>query len=291
MAIFVLENDRLKLSVNSVGCCLDGIVDKNTGEQLMWQGDNECFPEHDLCLFPFVARLNNGSFTHKGRSYNLPIHGINPYEDFKLVRITADSVTLGLTHTQETLKMYPFVWKFFATFALKDNEVNVIYHIENSNDEPMYFGIGGHPAFYVDSQPTAEGCEIEGNTVDFGEEASLTRITCDEQGFYPTGESYYGIMRTLPLNKSLFNQDAIILRNATGSVTLIRNSGAKIKVSSKSDFMAMWTNKTQGNYICFEPWWSLPDYVGAPTELKDKKTIKSLPAGGSDDYSYSITIL
>ncbi len=291
MAIFIIENDRLKLSINSNGCSLDGIVDKKTGQQLMWQGDNACFPEHDLCLFPFVARLNGGSYTHKGVSYDLPIHGINPYEDFMLMNITANSITLGLNHYSKTLKMYPFVWKFYATFTLKDNEITVNYNVVNPNDETMYFGIGGHPAFYVDSIKVDGGCEITGNTVDFGYEASLTRITCDGNGHFPIGEKNFGRMKTLPLSKSLFADDAIILRNTTGSVTLIRDSGAKIKVSSKSDFMAMWTDKKQGNYLCFEPWWSLPDYVDAPKELKDKKTLKQLPAGGSDNYSYSITVI
>lgn len=291
MAIFIIENDRLKLSINSNGCCLDGIVDKTTGQQLMWQGDHECFPEHDLCLFPFVGRLKGGSYTNKGVSYNLPIHGLNPYEDFKLVNITQNSLTLGLNHYTKTLQMYPFVFRFSATFTLTDNQVTVTYRVHNDNEETMYFGIGGHPAFYVDSVKLEDGCEITGNTVDFGYEADLTRITCDKNGHFPIGECEFGRMKTLPLSKALFAKDAIILKNTTGSVTLLRDSGAKIKLSSKSDFMAMWTDKKYGNYLCFEPWWSLPDYDTASTELKDKKTLKQLPSGGSDSYSYCITVL
>ena len=63
----VLENDILKIEINENGGCLKSIYDKIKNEELLYQPDKRSWSGQDVVIFPFVARLKNGSYTVDGK--------------------------------------------------------------------------------------------------------------------------------------------------------------------------------------------------------------------------------
>lgn len=43
---FILENENLRVTVESHGAELVSVVNRQTGEELLWQADPECRPLH-----------------------------------------------------------------------------------------------------------------------------------------------------------------------------------------------------------------------------------------------------
>ena len=60
--IYTLENDSLKVQVNSHGGELWSIQTKD-GAEYLWQGDETYWKDRALNLFPYIARLTEGKYT------------------------------------------------------------------------------------------------------------------------------------------------------------------------------------------------------------------------------------
>ena len=72
--IYTLENDSLKVQVNSHGGELWSIQTKD-GVEYLWQGDETYWKDRALNLFPYIARLTEGKYMLDGKTYEMPIHG------------------------------------------------------------------------------------------------------------------------------------------------------------------------------------------------------------------------
>ena len=74
--IYTLENDSLKVQVNSHGGELWSIQTKD-GAEYLWQGDETYWKDRALNLFPYIARLTEGKYMLDGKTYEMPIHGLS----------------------------------------------------------------------------------------------------------------------------------------------------------------------------------------------------------------------
>ena len=66
--IYTLENDSLKVQVNSHGGELWSIQTKD-GAEYLWQGDETYWKDRALNLFPYIARLTEGKYMLDGKTY------------------------------------------------------------------------------------------------------------------------------------------------------------------------------------------------------------------------------
>ena len=95
------------------------------GTQFLWNGDAKYWRDRAPVLFPYVARLTDGSYTLYGERYSMDIHGFAKDSVFSVEEQSADSVTLCLHETPETLRQYPFRFTFRVRYALRGWTVNV----------------------------------------------------------------------------------------------------------------------------------------------------------------------
>ena len=98
--------------------------------------------------------------------------------------------------------------------------------------------------------------------------------------------------RLLPLNHSLFDQDAIVLKDMDRQVTLEAPSGSKITVAfPQMPYLGLWHwPKTDAPYICIEPWSSLPSMQGKTAVFEEQKDLISLAPGKTYTNCWSIQI-
>lgn len=289
--MLTIKNGDYEVKINEFGATLDSI--KYKGEEYLWQGDEKSWTGKDVAIFPFVARLKDGFYLNDGKKYSLNTHGIVRSSNLKVEEIKENKVVLSLSYSEETLKVYPFKFKFFAIFSLED-KLNVEYLVENVDDKKIYFGLGGHPALKVPVIKKEDIEEIQGNYIKLDKKIDLTTYTLNEDGCFVVGEKYFGSLDTIELSKKLMQEYKTLMFKADEfeHLMLVRKDGKKIDFKfENAPILALWSNERLGGYICIEPWTSLPDALSPQREIKHKKSILSIDPKETYSLKYSIKIV
>lgn len=284
-----IENDYLKVGVLSIGAELCSIVNKETGKEYIWQGNPDIWGNHAPILFPIVGGLKNGSYNYEGKQYFLPRHGfVRNNNNIKLTGQTEISLTFSISHSKETLRDYPFQFSLEITYILKKNTLTVTHKVSNPGEKPLYFSLGGHPAFNV---PLFEGEEYEDYYLEFDKILDLETHLLTQDGLISnrTKRIIENDCR-INLNKDLFYKDALILKGIKSKkVALVSKNSGKILSVEYDDFndLGIWA-KPAAPFVCIEPWLGHADPEKTSGDIKTKEgIITSMP---SKDFSASYAI-
>ena len=127
--LFHLENDILKIAVDTHGAELSSIKNKKENKEMLWQGDPEFWGRKSPVLFPVVGKYKNGKTTYNGQEYSLGQHGFARDSEFTLIDKDENKLSFELTSNEDTLTKYPFKFRLICSFELKNNKIIVIYNI------------------------------------------------------------------------------------------------------------------------------------------------------------------
>ena len=72
---YSIENDILRLTVDSHGAEPVSVIHKPTGAELLWQADPAVWNRHAPILFPYTGKLTGGKMLAKGVEYAGGQHG------------------------------------------------------------------------------------------------------------------------------------------------------------------------------------------------------------------------
>lgn len=72
----VLENEALKVTINSFGAELASIRGKETDTEYLWNADAKFWKRSAPVLFPFVGSLKNKEYHYEGKAYPMGQHGL-----------------------------------------------------------------------------------------------------------------------------------------------------------------------------------------------------------------------
>lgn len=287
----IIRNETLTVTVSDHGAQLRSILGVD-GTEYLWQGDPNYWPDRDLTLFPFVARLTGGRYSLDGKLYELPIHGLAPYRDFTAVENSGTRLVLELSSNAETMRQYPREFTFRVIYVLSGSTLTVAYEVINRDARPMFFGLGGHPGFNV---PLKKGLRFEDYRLRFPADCQPIRV-----GFTPdcfvSGEDEPLTLEdgcSLPLSHSLFDDDAVVLRDLCREVTLESPlDGHSVTVKfPRMPYLGLWhMPNTDAPYVCIEPWLSLPAYAGETTVLEDRPDLAHLAPGETYRNEWSIAV-
>lgn len=285
----ILSNRKLRVRISDRGAELQSILLAD-GTECLWQGDARYWGQRAPNLFPYVARLTQGQYTLEGKTFSLPIHGFAPGLPFAVVEKQSDSVVFRLESTADTLAMYPFRFCFDIRYQLSESTLNIAYRVQNNGAKPMYFGLGGHPGFRV---PLEAGPAFEEYYLEFSRPCEPIRIGFSPDCFVTGSDTPFPLenKRRLRLAHSLFDQDAIVLAETAGEVTLAAARGAhRICVSyPQMPYLGLWhAPKTDAPYLCIEPWTSLPSRQGIVEDLAAQDNLIALDGGGCYINRWSI---
>ena len=288
-----IENEFLRVEANLLGGSLTSIFDKKKKEEVLYQIEKDSWQGQDVCIFPFVARLEDKTYTYNGKEYSLRNHGLCRYYEFEVVEQKESSLILLLKSNEETLKEYPFAFEFYVTYRLEDKKLIVMYTIVNKSKKVMPFGVGAHPAFKVNAEIKDGVFSTNGNFVQFEKPLQLTRICFDSKGEMVVGKEDFGVKKEIEIDKKLFDEYKTLCVSGDGisDVTLFRKDGYKIKFHYDNiNYFVLWSFPQNGAYVAIEPWMSLPDYANADKDIMKKETLIHLPQDETYLFSYSLTI-
>jgi galactose mutarotase-like enzyme len=280
-AAIKLQNQFLQAEINLQGAELTFLGNETTGN-VLWSKQTDHWNRVAPNLFPIVGRLLNDTYTLQGKSFRMPQHGFARDREFEVVEQTENTVRLRLISDSESMGVYPFSFVFDVCYSLTENGVSISYETQNTGSEPMYYSVGGHPAFYLSES-------LENYYLEFDTAIQLEREHL--VGSYFSGEtSYYGVSNHLNLGDELFETDAFVLKAPEFKSVSLKHQNGRTLVQLNCDSwtaIGFWTKKG-APFICIEPWWGWADDIDSNGKLEEKAGIRKLNPGEKERLEYSI---
>ena len=289
--IYKIDNGRLSLEVSSLGAEMQSLK-SCTGGDYLWDADARYWRRHAPVLFPFVARLREDRYRLGDREYTMSKHGFAPESEFELYKQTETELVFLLRDNEKTRELYPFAFEFYVGYRLEGWRLDISYAVENSGNELLPFGMGGHPGFKI---PMEEGRSFEEYYLEFPQACDADRVLfgpdCLVSGVrerYPLEEG-----RILRLRHELFDNDAVVLEHTPKEVAIRCNGGHRaVKVAfPKMNYVGFWhKDGLEAPYVCIEPWLSLPARHGVTEDFYCKGDMVRLEPGKRYENDWSISI-
>lgn len=304
--MITLDNGQISISVKDHGAELSSI--KHNSREYLWQADPEFWARHSPVLFPIVGNVWQKQYRSQGKVFNLGQHGFARDMDFTFLSKTDNEVWFKLESDAATLEKFPYSFRLELGYRLVENSVEVLWKVVNTNNGPMSFQIGAHPAFHwplLSNEAIAAGtqamkeelksgsdrgwfkfdaCGILSKSV-IGEggciDPSLQKdVQVDEGGF-------------LPLDLDSFSKDALVFEDGqVHSVTLCsQDKTPYLTLTFDAPVIGLWSSPGKNApFVCIEPWYGRTDDMNYLGEFEDRKWIQKLEEGEEFNSKYTITI-
>lgn len=288
---YVLENEVLRIEVDSQGAELKSVKNKATGQEYMWQADPKYWGRTSPVLFPFVGRLKDDTFLHGGKTYPMKQHGFARDMEHQLVSKTDTTIWFKLVTSNETLSVFPFSFILRIGYELSGNEVKVLWEVKNNSiDKHMHFGIGAHPAFNcpINNDNSKTGYKLYFGGIDklhYHGNDPETGLSLDEDLILPLEN------HRATITPEFFDRCTYIAEGRqTNEVGLEDPEGNRIvTVLFDMPLFGLWSPEGKdAPFLCIEPWYGRCDSKDFEGTLKARAFDNVLQAGEQFDTSYII---
>lgn len=275
-----LENDFLKISIDTHGAELSSIFHKKENKDLLWHGDAQFWGRKSPVLFPVVGKYKNGKTTYNGKEYALGQHGFARDSDFTLIEESDNKLSFKLTSNEKTLEVYPFNFKLVCSFILDNNKIIVGWDVKNTDDKAIYFSIGAHPAFYCKKSETVLSMNDE----------NIQYSLVNSDGLYTPKK--YDVENSFVLHDNIFDKDALIIEHSNVTeVSLINNDRKYLTMKFDAPLFGIWSPaKKNAPFVCIEPWFGRCDAEDFNGDITEREWGNSLPVNESWHKEYEIII-
>lgn len=297
---YTLENEMLKVEIDSFGAEIKSVRRKKDGREYMWQADAAYWGRTSPVLFPFVGVPRNKEYSYAGRTYSMGQHGFA--RDMEFVREAADSmehegeyagencIWFMLSSNEKTYENYPFAFQLHIGYELQMNEVKVRWRVENADDKPIYFSIGAHPAFI---------CPINGEADKTGYGLRFGGLT-DVLHYHGNTEEGLAVMEdeilSLADGRACFTPDFfdkctyMAEGNQTHMVELLDKEGnTYVIVKFDAPLFAIWSPEAkQAPFVCIEPWYGRCDASDFSGSIAERAYEQALAPGGEFCAAYEM---
>ena len=283
---------KLEIVTSPIGAELTSI--KYNSEERLHQGESVLDKEgkvfwkrHAPVLFPIVGSLKNNTTYIDGKKYQMSQHGFARDMVFDIVNISEREHTYVLKYNEDTLKMYPYKFELYISYIIEDNKLTIIYKVKNLDIRPIYFGIGGHPAFIIDLKNNKYKVEFENaeNNIKFSQ---LDAGLISYKNNY-INNSLMSNNRCIEIRKGTFSHDAIIMSGLSSrKLRLYENNIEKLEFEfGQFKYLSLWSKKN-APFLCIEPWQTTADYTDSNQDFTLKKDNIKLEVNEEYKCSYSI---
>lgn len=289
MALFQISNDKITIQVDSMGAELKSLKRVADGREYMWHGDPAYWGRTSPVLFPVVGALKSGCYKIDGREYPMGQHGFARDMEFQLKSQVASEIWFSLHSDEETLAGYPYPFLLEIGYELTGNTVTVKWRVSNPEEEPIWFSIGGHPAFLCPIDPGTDQTQYK---LLFDAKEQIVS-SCIEGGLLGKEKKTYRLRNgALSITADLFDGDALIIeKDQAHSVALARPDGKPyLTVDFDAPLFGVWSPPgKKAPFICIEPWYGRCDSVDFSGEFQEREWGQTL-SRGVFEAQYRITV-
>ncbi len=289
MALFQISNEKITIQVDSLGAELKSLKSLPDNREYMWHGDPAYWGRTSPVLFPIVGGLKGGTYRLDGREYAMGQHGFARDMEFQLKSQVATEIWFTLSDDEETKKKYPYPFRLEIGYELTGRTVVVKWKVSGQGKGPVWFSIGGHPAFLCPIDPGTD--QTQYRLVFDGKDRIVS--SCIEGGLVGKEKKTYTLRDgMLPVTANLFDEDALVIEgDQAHSVALARPNGKPyLTVTFDAPLFGIWSPpKKKAPFICIEPWYGRCDSVDFAGDFKDREWTQKL-SEGDFEAAYQITI-
>ncbi len=141
---YILENDRFRVVLESMGAEIKSVWDKEQGLEHMWSGDPAYWGKTSPFLFPFIGKLEKERFIHEGKMYPADKHGFGQRVEYEAAEQTREAICFRFRDTEATRAIYPFSFVLEIAYMLQEDGIREEWRVKNTGEGAMYFSLGGH---------------------------------------------------------------------------------------------------------------------------------------------------
>lgn len=289
--MFTIENQQLRVSIHPKGAELQSIFHKTHNTEYMWSGDPAFWGKHSPLLFPIVGTLKGNTYYYQDKPYSLSRHGFAREREFTVESQSSDSITFLLKSDADSKAVYPFDFELRVIYKLLASGLTTTYRVDNPAASPLYFSVGGHPAFKI---PIVPGSTYTDYYLQFNQSENAPRWPISKDGLIETQpQPLLDNASTIPLKKELFAKDALVFKHPASSAVAIRSS--KTERGVKLDFpgfpfLGIWA-APNADFVCLEPWCGIADSVDSDQQLTKKEGINVLAEGEEFERTWMLTVM
>ncbi len=289
--MITIQNTKLKATFNELGAELVSLINLETGKELIWEGNPDFWGGKSPVLFPTVGALKDDKYVFDGATYEMPRHGFARRKFFDVKSSTeSEEVVFELNSDEETLKFYPFDFSLEIKYTLTDNKLTVSYTVKNTSKNEMYFSLGAHPGFAID---TKNGLKYDDYEIGFSDDEKLEIHPLIDNLIGQQTETIYLENNTLPLSYELFAKDALVMTEMKSKELILRNHQNDHKIVftfSNFPYFGIWAAKN-ADFVCLEPWQGIADLEDHNQELTEKFGILKLEISGEWKADWAVEIV
>ena len=276
---YTIENEYLKVTGTTWGAQVKSAVRKRDGVEHMWQADTSVWGYHAPILFPHTGKVVKGTIHAKGKDYESTQHGFARLMEHDLVGQTANTLVLELHSNPETLAHFPYDFRLISTFTLDGDTLHHTLTVENTDREILPFGIGYHPGFAL---PFDEKHSYEDYELRFDREESPLCLST------PAGlvtDKTYKLGKCIDrvaLTEHLFDNDSYCMTGLHSSTLGLYEKGsgrAVVCEISGFPYCLIWSAPGKPQYVCIEPWHSLPSFADDGAAWEERSCAARLSPG------------
>lgn len=286
-----LENGYLLVEISEEGAELTRIYDKKRGTEILWEADPLYWKRHSPILFPNVGKTYQNTVRIQGIQYPTSQHGFARDNTFTCIKSKEDTVTYLLHSNEETKEVYPFDFELYISYTLIEKTIEVQWMVKNPSDEPIYFTIGGHPAFRF----AEEADKKEDYCLRFPEKDSLKYILINPESGTAAADHVFELKLEdgiYPLTEEMFANDALVFDDGQiEEVWICHKDGRPYVGMHCEDFpnFGIWSVK-DAPFVCLEPWAGRCDNHGFEGDISEKPGINRVD--GQDEFrkEYQIVV-
>jgi galactose mutarotase-like enzyme len=290
MTMIKIKNDRIQVSISTLGAEIQEVTSVKDRFDYIWNDvTGEYWNRHAPILFPIIGRLNDNTYFYHGNQYELSQHGFLRDQEFSIVMKDVNFVKLQSSANDKTQIEYPFNYRFTVTYQLVDNQLKIQYEIENLDAKTMYYSLGLHPGFTVES-------DLENYHLVFEPHADeIKELRVDPAPFLNGVSKIYSLQNgTLPLSHAKLDNGLVIysVDNFTNVQLVNTQSSHSVQLDiSAFPYLAVWSPEHRNApFVCVEPFKGLPDVYGKPGKLQDKLGENSVLVSETDMIKTSIRV-
>jgi len=285
----ILQNKKLKVSFNELGAELVSLINIETGKEIIWEGNPEFWGGQSPVLFPTVGALKDDKYIYEGETHVMPRHGFARKKFFEVKSSSESEVVFKLNSDEETLKFYPFEFSLEITYVLNENKLTVSYNVKNKSQKEMYFSLGAHPGFAID---TKNGLKYDDYEIAFSNDEKLEIHPLIDNLISKKTKTIDLENKTLPLSYELFSKDALVMTKMKSKELILRNNQNNHQVIftfSNFPYFGIWAAKN-ADFVCLEPWQGIADLEDHNQELAEKFGILKLEKSEEWNADWAIEI-
>ena len=288
-----LKKGQLKGVVDTHGGELVSFQDSN-GKEYIWCGDPAFWSGRNPNLFPVVGSLKNGKVMINGAEYEMGRHGFARNSEYAVVEQGEDYVVFELKENEDTLKHYPFAFRFQVIHRLEELGFSTEYNVINTGKEVLPYCVGAHTAFNC---PMEEGEKFEDYQLVFDEKEDAETLLLTSAGLFRNGDTEQMMKDgVLPLDYSVYARlDTVVFHKLKSNGVCLKHKETGRGVHMEFEqfpMIAFWTKGSEkAPYICLEPWHGCAAYDNESGNMFDKPHVICLQPGESKSLKYTVTLV